>query len=208
MHFLDSKKKESIVKNLKRVYVIKFITWTSHKKMKFIKRIQVGDKKADLRRLPKEEKVVILGGSGEGGCCYDVIAELWQIIVGSNAPSASQIKEGFTNYMNKEVAAGNEECRMNDGDPTLAQLGYLRYWMDSQSVFDVGSIVSGGSNGSLNFGIIAGNEGSWHAVIIDGTQSSDDYYYVRDSSNGQSYTISKSSLRFSMSVSEEFDYQE
>lgn len=176
--------------------------------MKLIKRIQVGDKMADLRRLSKEEMVTILGGTNEGGCCYDVIAELWQIIAGPNAPSASQIKESFTNYMNKEVATGNKECYMKDGDPSLAQLDYLRYWMDSQSAFEVGSIVSGGSNGDLNFGIIAGNEGSWHAVIIDGTQSTDDYYYVRDSSIGQSYTISKNALRFSMSVSEEIDYQE
>lgn len=177
--------------------------------MKIIKRIQIGDKMADLRRLSKEEMFTILGGTGDGCCCYDVIAELWQIFAGPNAPSASQIKESFTNYMNMEVAAGNEDCRMNGGDPTLAQLGYLRYWMDSQSVFEVGSIVSGGSNGTLNFGVLPGNnEGSWHAVIIDGQLSTGDYYYVRDTSNGQSYTVPKSALRFSMSVSEETGYRD
>lgn len=173
--------------------------------MKFIKRIQVGDKMSDLRRLSKEEMVAILGGAGDGGCCYDVIAELWQIFGGSNAPSASQIKESFMNYMDSEVASGNEECRMNNGDPTLAQLGYLRYWMDSQSIFEVGSIVAGGSNSAFNFGIIDGDDGGWHAVIIDGTKSTDTYYYVRDSSQGKSYIISRESLRFSMSVSEEID---
>lgn len=201
-----SKAEGRLVQKLKS-YVIKCITGALHeiKKMKIIKRIQVGNQMDDLRRLSTEEMVSILGGDE---CCYDVIAELWQIYAGRNAPSASEIKESFTSWMSSQEANGNEECHMENGDPTLAQLGYLRYWMDAQPVFECGNIVSGGSNGSFNFGIIEGSAGSWHAVIIDGTQSTNDYYYVRDSSTGMSYTISKNKLRFSMSVSEEVDYGE
>lgn len=175
--------------------------------MKFIKRIQVGNKMADLERLSIEEMTAILGGKG---CCYDVIAELWSRIYGGygqvSTPTASQIKESFTNYMNAMVDAGWYECKMSeDGDPALAQFSFLRAWMVGQD-FECGSVVNGGSNGAFNFGIIPGDENGYHAVIIEGNEfmGSDGYYYyhVSDPNNGSaSYSIRADKLMKSMSVS-------
>ena len=175
--------------------------------MKFIKRIQVGNKVADLQRLSIEEMIAILAGKG---CCYDVIAELWSRIYGGfgqvSTPTASQIKAGFTKYMNDMVDAGWDECKMaEDGDPTLAQFSFLRAWMVGQD-FECGSVVNGGSNGAYNFGIIPGNENGYHAVIIEGDKymGSDGHYYyhVSDPNNGgASYSIRADQLMKSMSVS-------
>ena len=181
--------------------------------MKFIKRIQVGNKMADLQRLSIEEMIAILGGTG---CCYDVIAELWSRIYGGygkvSTPTASQIQQSFTDWMGKMETEGGwgDECKMaEDGDPTLAQFSFLRMWMEGQG-FSCGSIVNGGSNGSYNFGIIPGEENGYHAVIIEGAkfEGSDGHYYynVSDPNNGgASYSIREDELMKSMSVSEKID---